>query len=112
MKILKPPALKKGDVIGICAPASAIEHTDQLHRGVRYLEQLGYRVEPGKNILRRRGYLAGTDRQRADDLNDLFSNKQVKAIFAARVQKASLAAIRFLSATGGSSVVSGRVFNL
>jgi muramoyltetrapeptide carboxypeptidase len=84
MKILKPHALKKGDVIGICAPASAIENTGRFDRGVRYLERLGYRVELGKNIFRRRGYLAGTDRQRADDINALFRNKQVKAIFAAR----------------------------
>lgn len=84
MHILKPHPLKKGDVIGICAPSSSIDKADRLERGIRYLERLGYRVELGKNIFRRRGYLAGTDRQRADDLNGFFRDKKVRAIFTAR----------------------------
>jgi muramoyltetrapeptide carboxypeptidase len=84
MKIIKPHALKKRDIIGICAPASAPDTRENLQRGVRYLERLGYRVKLGKNLSQRHGYLAGTDKQRAADMNDLFADPQVKAIFAAR----------------------------
>ena len=53
-------------------------------KGIRYLEQLGYRVELAPHIYHRRGYLAGTDEQRTADLHQLFSNPKVKAIFTVR----------------------------
>ncbi len=84
MRIIKPPRLKAGDVIGICAPASAPDTEERIDRGIRYLERLGYRVEPGKHIYRKRGYLAGTDAERAADVNALFTNPKVKAIFTVR----------------------------
>jgi muramoyltetrapeptide carboxypeptidase len=84
MRIVKPTALRPGDVIGICAPASAPPPDDSLSRGIRYLERLGYRIKPGKYLHRSRGYLAGTDAERASDLNALFADPKVKAIFTAR----------------------------
>ncbi len=84
MKTLKPPALRKGDVIGICAPASPPLRDGDLGRGIAYLEGLGYRVELSRNLLRKNGYLAGTDRQRADDLNGLLRDRRVRAIVALR----------------------------
>ena len=84
MKTIKPRALRRGDVIGICSPASAPATDDALARGIRYLEGNGYRVELGKNVSLKRGYLAGTDTQRAADVNELFGNRKVKAIIAAR----------------------------
>ncbi|MBI3363373.1 MAG: LD-carboxypeptidase [Ignavibacteriae bacterium] len=84
MRIIKPSALKRGDIIGICAPASAPDADDTLDKGIRYLERLGYRIVLGNNIHKKRGYLAGTDAQRASDLNDLFDDSRVKAIFTVR----------------------------
>jgi muramoyltetrapeptide carboxypeptidase len=84
LKFIKPKRLKKGDVIGICAPASPPESDNKLERGIRYLEKSGYRIEVGKNVNRRHGYLAGTDKERADDINRLFANKHVRAIFTVR----------------------------
>jgi len=84
MGILTPPILKRGDIIGICAPASAPDTTATLDAGIRYLERLGYRIKLGRNVHRKRGYLAGTDAQRAADLNSLFGDPRVKAIFTVR----------------------------
>ena len=84
MRIIKPKLLQCGDVIGICAPASPPASEEKLNKGIRYLEQLGFRVELGKHVNERRGYLAGTDKQRAADINQLFANPKVKAIFAVR----------------------------
>lgn len=84
MNITKPPRLRAGDVIGICAPAGPLRSRSALEQGIGYLERLGYRVRLSKNLFRRRGYLAGTDAQRAADLHELFADRQVKAIFAAR----------------------------
>jgi muramoyltetrapeptide carboxypeptidase len=84
MRILKPQRLQAGDVIGIAAPASPPASLADLNRGIAYLERIGFRVEAGKHIHRRHGYLAGTDRERAEDLNRFFASKHVKAIFTVR----------------------------
>jgi len=84
MRLIKPPRLRRGDVIGICAPASPPTPAEDVGKGIQYLERLGYRVEVGRNVFKRHGYLAGTDRGRADDLNTFFSNPGIRAIFIAR----------------------------
>lgn len=68
MKAVKPPRLRKGDLIGIVAPASTPSAQEKVDKGVRYLEQLGYHVKIGKHVMAEYGYFAGTDEQRAEDL--------------------------------------------
>jgi muramoyltetrapeptide carboxypeptidase len=84
MRIIKPKQLKRGDVIGICAPSSPSASENKLNKGIRYLEQLGFRVDLGKNVYHQRGYLAGTDLQRASDINQFFADPKIKAIFTVR----------------------------
>ncbi|MFA7419419.1 MAG: LD-carboxypeptidase [Melioribacteraceae bacterium] len=84
MAIVKPKKLKHGEVIGIISPASSPDDLTRINRGVTYLEKLGYRVEVGKNVGLKEGYLAGSDKQRLDDLHDMFKNKNVRAIFSVR----------------------------
>lgn len=83
-KTIKPPALKKGDTVGLVSPASAVFEPQTIREGRETLSNLGYRVKFGKNISRRYGYLAGRDEERVDDLHDMFRDKEVKAIFALR----------------------------
>lgn len=82
-KLLKPPRLRAGDLIGVVVPASPMKH-DRLENGIRYLENLGYRVKLGKHTHQETGYLAGRDAERADDINRMFRDPKVKAIFCAR----------------------------
>jgi len=84
MAIIKPKRLKQGDVIGIISPASSPDDLSKINRGVEYLEKLGYRVEIGKNVGTKQGYLAGSDLQRLSDLHEMFNNKNIKAIFSIR----------------------------
>lgn len=84
MKIIKPPHLKKGDLIGLISPASSPDNLEKINQGVKYFERLGYRVVVGKNVGRFRGYLAGTDDERVNDLHSMFAHKDVKAIFCIR----------------------------
>lgn len=93
MKTIKPPYLKKGDLIGLISPASTPDNLERINEGVRYLESLSYRVVIGKNVGKVRGYLAGTDEERLSDLHEMFSNKNVKAIFCVR---GGYGTIRFL----------------
>jgi muramoyltetrapeptide carboxypeptidase len=82
--IIRPPALRRGDVIGVCAPASPIVAEQDLHKGASYLQSLGYKVLLAPHVLRSRGYLAGSDKERAADLMDLFTDRRVRAIVALR----------------------------
>jgi len=84
MKYIKPKRLKRGDVIGIISPASSVEDETLIKNGLRYVEGLGYRVELGKNVGKVKGYLAGTDEERVEDIHQMFSDKNIRAIFCLR----------------------------
>jgi muramoyltetrapeptide carboxypeptidase len=84
MPSLKAPKLKKRDLIGIVAPASPVPDPSRIDRGVSYLEHLGYNVVVGANVLKKHGYLAGTDEERADDLHAMFRDERVRMILCAR----------------------------
>ncbi|QUV84804.1 LD-carboxypeptidase [Chloracidobacterium sp. 2] len=81
--MVKPPALKPGDMIGVIAPASNVR-MDWLTAGVRELERLGFRVIHRPDIGAKERYTAGTLRRRLDELHTLWTNPEVKAIVAAR----------------------------
>lgn len=84
MSYTKPEKLNKGDLIGIISPASSPEDLELIENGIKYIEQLGYNTLPGKNIGKTRGYLAGTDIERIEDIHQMFSDKRVKAVFCIR----------------------------
>jgi len=80
--ILKPRKLSAGDTVGMIVPASMVFETDLLDRGREQLEALGFRVKVGAHVKARHGNLAGTDRERASDINAFFSDDDVNAIVA------------------------------
>lgn len=83
MKIFKPPALQKGDKIGIVSPSEPVIYKNKLLRGIENLKKLGFRVVLGKNVFKNQeGYTAGTAEERATDINAMFKNPQIKGIFA------------------------------
>ena len=82
-KIIKPAKLKKGDRLGLIAPGEFITE-EELITSIDNLEALGFKISYTKNILSRNGYLAGTDEQRASDLNEMFSRNDIDGIVAAR----------------------------
>ncbi len=80
---IKPKRLIKGDLIGLAAPGSFISE-DELQQSIKNLEEMGFRVYYTKRILNRTGYLGGSDVDRADDLNEMFADKNISAIMCAR----------------------------
>lgn len=82
--MLRPPRLRKGQTIGIVAPSSPQRDDERLRSGIRYFESLGYRVKMGENLWKRYGYLAGTDEERAADLNAMIRDPEVRMIIAGR----------------------------
>jgi muramoyltetrapeptide carboxypeptidase len=84
MEPLKPARIRKGDVVGVLAPASPIGDPARIEQGVRYLEGLGYRVQVGESVRKEHGYLAGTDEERLDDLHRMVKDRSVRMIIALR----------------------------
>lgn len=83
-----PKRLKKGDTIGIVAPSNPIlEHKKVfIENGIDYLKSLGFNVIFSKNAfaINKYGYAAGTPEQRADDINAMFKDKNIAAIWCAQ----------------------------
>ena len=75
--------LKIGDTIGVIAPDKALKSKDikPLENATKYFESLGLKVKYGKYLFSEDNYCAGTPKERAEDLNNMFSDKEVKAIF-------------------------------
>lgn len=75
--------LQVGDTIGVIAPDKALKSKDKKHleNATRYFENLGLKIKYGKYLFSDDDYCAGTPMQRAEDLNNMFSDKDVKAIF-------------------------------
>lgn len=82
--LVKPWRLTFGDTVGIVTPASAPKDPTDIDRFVEAVERLGFRPRLAPNARRRRGFLAGSDRERAGDLMKMFADRKVKAIFCAR----------------------------
>lgn len=82
MKII-PPFLKPGDVIGICAPARKVSQ-EEMKDGINWLIQKGFRVREGKHLYNSQNQFSGSDEERADDLQSLINDPEVKAIIFAR----------------------------
>jgi len=79
-----PEALQEGDAIGIVSPASAIFESEPYEIARESFEAMGLNVKFGKNIKNRYGHLAGTDEERAEELNEMFRDESVNAIIALR----------------------------
>jgi muramoyltetrapeptide carboxypeptidase len=82
--ILFPPRLAPGDTIGIAAPASPPDKPGVIDDAIARFTKLGFKIKPGKFLRKRDGYLAGSDEERAADINALFADPEVRGIFALR----------------------------
>ena len=83
-KKLLPMALNPGDTVGLVSPSSATDEELSLQLAREVVEALGFKARTGAHFDARRGYLAGTDAQRADDLNTMFKDDAVKAVICLR----------------------------
>jgi len=82
--IVKPQRLKAGDTVTLVAPASATFNTMDLDIAKESLEALGLKVIVSGHLLDRHGYLAGADKDRADDINRAFADVSNRAVLPIR----------------------------
>lgn len=75
--------IKYGDTIGIIAPASPEDETI-IEEKLNVLRDLGFRIKEGTHLYDRTGFLAGEDRDRAEDLMSMFCDKDIDMILCFR----------------------------
>lgn len=84
LPVIKPARLKEGMTVGLVTPASNVPENEELLAAIELVESLGFHAKPSPNLYARTQYLAGTDEQRAGDLNTMFADPSVDAIFCVR----------------------------
>ena len=92
----KPQRLRPGMTVGLVTPASNVPEDQELHIAMDLVRSLGFIAKPSANLFSRTQYLAGTDKQRADDLNAMFADPEVDAIFCVRGGYGSGRLLRYL----------------
>lgn len=79
-----PPYLKKGDCIGIVAPAGFMP-SEKMQTCIDILEDWGYRVKLGATTnSSSNNYFSGTDEERLRDLQAMLDDPEVNAVLCAR----------------------------
>ncbi len=79
----KPKKLKKGDNIGIIAPAGAVDSVE-LEKGLKVIKRMGFNPVLSQHIGNKNRTMAGSDSERAFDLMTMFADSEIKGIFCAR----------------------------
>jgi muramoyltetrapeptide carboxypeptidase len=82
-RLLKPARLRNGDKIAVIAPSSPVP-PHVMERALTNLRNLGFELAPSAHLAANRGYLAGTEQERLDDLHTAFRDPSIKGIWCVR----------------------------
>ena len=83
---LRPQKLKIGDTIGVVAPSSPIigNNIEELNKAKEIVEKSGFKVKYSKNIFSNTNGYSSTAKEKAEDINEMFADKEVKMIWCAK----------------------------
>ncbi|MEM5497735.1 LD-carboxypeptidase [Paraglaciecola mesophila] len=84
VKIRKPKRLKPGQTIGLIAPSSNTWEDQEIYFAMDIIRSFGFKVKSAAHLFDRTAYLAGSDKDRANDVNSMFADNTVDAIFCLR----------------------------
>ena len=79
---LLAPRLRPGDTLGLVSPANATYEREPMQIAIEALQALGFKVKVGAHARARYGHFAGTDAQRASDINNFFADDGVSGLMA------------------------------
>jgi muramoyltetrapeptide carboxypeptidase len=80
--LIRPKRLQAGDTIAFINPSSAIYERAPYDLAAESLQALGFKVREAPHLRARYGQFAGTDAQRAADVNAMFADPAVQGILA------------------------------
>ena len=79
--------LKKGDTIGVVCPSIGLinnrfdETKYEIDSAERFVKELGYKVKFGRHVYSNTTFYGATAKEKAEDINDMYRDTDVKAIF-------------------------------
>lgn len=81
-KIL-PSKLNIGDTIGVVAPSNPIigDNIEELNRAKEIAEKSGFKVKYSKNLFSNTNGYCSTAKEKAEDINEMFADKNIKMIW-------------------------------
>jgi muramoyltetrapeptide carboxypeptidase len=81
-----PKKLKEGDTIGIIAPSNPIvgDNIQELEQARKKLENNGFKVKYSKHLFSNTNGYSSSAREKAEDINEMFADKEVKMIWCAK----------------------------
>lgn len=82
--LVRPSRLRPGDMVGLIEPAGFTNDAFDLDLVMDTVAAMGLKPKAARHLAQRNGYLAGTDADRAADVNEMFADPQIRAIFAVR----------------------------
>lgn len=84
--MILPKAIKPGDTIGVIAPSNIILEKDEeyIEKSTKLFTDLGYKVKFGKYVRTNTLEYGATAKQKAEDINNMFADPEVKAIIAVK----------------------------
>lgn len=82
-QLVKPPALRIGDTIGVIAPASNVNRVD-FEAGCDALRKAGYQIAYEDSIFDRDVYFAGSIERRIAEFEEMFNRPDIRAVLCAR----------------------------
>ncbi len=95
---IKPPKLNVGDTIGLVASSTPVMslYQDNFMRGKQALLDLGFKIKEGKTMQTKHWWMAGTPKEVAEDINQMFADKEIKAIFAQNGGYSAISVLEYL----------------
>ena len=84
--MIVPDKLKKGDIIGVVAPSNPIvgDNIEEIKKAKEIIEADGFRVKFPKNLFSNTNIYSETAKEKAEDINNMFADKDVKMIWCAK----------------------------
>lgn len=84
--MIKPRKLNRGDTIGVVAPSAPIVgiNIEQLEDARKIVEKDGFKVKYSKNLFLNTNGYSSTAKEKAEDINEMFKDKEVKMIWCAK----------------------------
>lgn len=84
--MIKPQRLKIGDTIGVVAPSNPIigDNIKEVEQSKEIVEKLGFKVKFSKNLFSNTNGYSATAKEKAEDINSMFADKEVKMIWCAK----------------------------
>jgi muramoyltetrapeptide carboxypeptidase len=82
--LIKPRALRPGNVVGIISPSTQVTDPDRQQLAQKTVEYFGLKPKWGKNVRAQRARSVATVAERLDDLHAMFQDPEVQAVVCIR----------------------------